>query len=260
VSDSRRATTSGDGPDQRARSLLGRRNGGKPFAYWHPCFYSPSCRLHISPSLLIGFLPYKMGITPTFRCFRMAFPYGFLGRSHPSSGGKLFIDSQPSFLSDPGSPHVLPKLILVPPLQLRHRISLFPPSPEELPTDTRDALVSCCYGVGTPHSFGATIETSHCASFVPVNHKGTEPGIALGIATPNLSQWGQPPTPEVAPPSPLRRPMSDLHGYNEETGERSAPSSPSRRCFDDLPDTTTDKQLMSPLRASNLHCYLDNHY
>jgi hypothetical protein len=186
-----------------------------------------------------------MGITPTFRCFRMAFPYGFLGRSHPSSGGKLFIDSQPSFLSDPGSPHVLPKLILVPPLQLRHRISLLPPSPEELPTDTRDALVSCCYGVGTPHSFGATIETSHCASFVPVNHKGTEPG----IATPNLSQWGHPPTPEVAPPSPLRRPMSDLHGYNEETGERSAPSSPSRRCFADLPDTTTDKQLTSPLQS-----------
>ncbi len=107
---------------------------------------------------------------------------GFLGHSYPSSGGKLFIDAPSFFLSEPGNPHVLPKLTFVaPPLRLPRRISLPPPSPEEPPTDRRDALDSCCYGAGTPQPSGATINTSHCASASanpsPVSYKGTEPSV-----------------------------------------------------------------------------------
>ena len=211
---------------------------------------------------------------------------GFLGHSYPSSGGKLFIDSQPFLRSDLGSSHVLPHISLFgPQSRFRRRISLPPPSPEELPTDTRDALVSCCYEVGTPLSFGATM--SHYANIVPVDHKGTE----CGAITPNLLQWDPPSTPEIAPPSPLLGlgeswpstlsivgpgpsvtsdpgPMSpedvdslDLRQDSlppsplcrpmsvlhdySEESDDSTPSSPSRRSFADLPDNITDDMLTS---------------
>jgi hypothetical protein len=225
---------------------------------------------------------------------------GFLGHSHPSSGGKLFIDSQPFLLSDPGSPHVT---VFVPPSRLRRRISLPPPSPEEVPTDPQDALVSC-YGIGTPQPFGATIDMSHCASSVPVSHKGIEPSAITGnflqrghsstlegappspplgfggscIASPSTSALAgsglsvtSDPGPmtveldadpfdypsldldtlkqDVAPPSPPCRTMSAIHDYGDEFGDRSAPESPSRRSFADLPDTPTDEQLTSPLQS-----------
>ncbi|KAH9992827.1 hypothetical protein BJV77DRAFT_1001288 [Russula vinacea] len=217
---------------------------------------------------------------------------GFLSHSHPSSGGKLFIEPQPFLLSDAGSPHVT---VFVPPSRLRRRISLPPPIPEEIPTDTRDVLVSRRYEIGTPHSFGATIDDiSHCASVVPVSHKGTKPSaitrnllqeghsstlegappsLPLGfvgscVASPSTSTMvgsglsdTSDPGPmmdeldadtldhssldlddsmqDAAPPSPLCRTMSEF-------GDRSAPESPSRRSFTDLPDTTMDEQLTSP--------------
>ena len=211
---------------------------------------------------------------------------GFLGHSHPSSGGRLFVDS---ILSDLGSSHALPQLSLfAPQSRFRRRISLPPPSPEALLTDTRDTLVSCCYEVGTPHSFGATFDMTN---IVPGGHNGTE----LSAVTPHLLYWPPPPTPEIAQhspllvlgesrpgalsivgpghsvtsdpeqmalvdvdsssfdlkqdvflPSPPRRRMSDFHDYDEESGDHSAPSSPSRRSFADLPDTITDEILTSP--------------
>jgi hypothetical protein len=227
---------------------------------------------------------------------------GFLGHSHPSSGGKLFIDPQPFLLSEPRSPHVA---VFVPPSRLRRRISLPPPSPEEVSTDTRDVLVSHCYGLGTPpHSFGATIDDmSHCASVVPVSHKGTKPSaITRKLLQEGHSSTleGAPPSPplgfggscmagpstsafvgsglgvtsdpgpttveldndpfdypsldlddlkqEIAPPSPSCC-MSVIDDDGEEFGDHSAPESPSRRSFADLPDTTTDEQLTSPLQS-----------
>ena len=44
---------SGDGPDQRARSPLGRWNRGELFPYFSPYFYSPLSRTHINPSLFL---------------------------------------------------------------------------------------------------------------------------------------------------------------------------------------------------------------
>ena len=51
---------------------------------------------------------------------------------------------------------------------------------------------------------------------------------------------------DVVPPSPLPRAMSDLDEFGDESGDDSAPSSPSRRSFAALPDTTTDEHLISP--------------
>jgi hypothetical protein len=225
---------------------------------------------------------------------------GILGHSYPSLGGKLFIDTPSFLLSNPGSPHVLPKLTLVaPPSQLGRRIPLPSPSREEPSTDTRDALGSRCCVTGTPQPSGATIDMPHCASAhsSPVSHKGTEPR----VGTPNFSQWHHTSTSEVASPSPLLEPeeswnpspstsvivgsgpsatsdpgpmtdeevdsldrasldfkqgivspsplhraMSVLHDYGEESGDHSTPSSPSRRSFADLPDTTMDEHLISP--------------
>jgi hypothetical protein len=126
---------------------------------------------------------------------------GFLGHSYPPSRGKLFIDAPSFLLSETGSPYILPKLTLVAPqTRLPRRISLPPPSPEEPPADTRDALVSCYYGTSTPQPSGATTDMPHCASAnsSPVSHKG-EPS----VDTTNPSQGVHPSTPEVAPPSPL---------------------------------------------------------
>src|SRR5229473_7884515 len=91
--------------------------------------------------------------TPAFD----ALPFdGILGHSYSSSGGKLFIDTPSFLLSNPGSPHVLPKLTLVAPSsQLGRRIPLPSPSREEPSTDTRDALGSRCCGTGTPQPSGA---------------------------------------------------------------------------------------------------------
>jgi hypothetical protein len=121
----------------------------------------------------------------------------FLGHSCPSSRGKLFIDPPSFLLSETGSPYILPKLTLVAP----RRISLPSPSPEEPPADTRDALVSCFFGTGTPQPPSATTDVSHCASAnsSPVSHKGTGPS----VGTTNLSQWDHSLTPKVAPSSPL---------------------------------------------------------
>jgi hypothetical protein len=73
-------------------------------------------------------------------------------------------ESQPFLLSDL---HVLPQIAL-----LRHicdsgaGFSFQPRSPEDHPTDTQDALDYCCYEVGKPNSFGATM--SQHANIVPV--------------------------------------------------------------------------------------------
>ncbi|KAH9972915.1 hypothetical protein BJV74DRAFT_953885 [Russula compacta] len=127
---------------------------------------------------------------------------GFLGHSPSSSGGKLFVDPPPFnlFLPDPANPHVLPQLTLAQPWQFRRRISLPPPSPEDLATDSRDTSVSQCHGIGTSTPFGATLDLSHCASFAPLSHKGTE----SNVVTPNLfSQEARCFTLDEAPPSPL---------------------------------------------------------
>lgn len=201
---------------------------------------------------------------------------GFLGHSYPSSRGKLFTDPPSFLLSETGSPYILPKLTLfAPQLRLPRRISLPSPSPEEPPADTGDALVSWHNRTGTPQQPSATTDMPRYASANSshVCHKGIEP-----IAdTTNLLQSGHSPTPEVAPRSPLREfeefedfspstsaivesgssvnfeqdvvppppshhAMSDVGGF----GDDSAPSSPSRRSFADLPDTTTDEHSISP--------------
>ena len=167
---------------------------------------------------------------------------GFLSHSHPSSGGKLFIDPQPFLLSDAGSPHVT---VFVPPSRLRRRISLPPPIPEEIPTDTRDVLVSRRYEIGTPHSFGATIDDiSHCASVVPVSHKGTKPS----AITRNLLQEGHSSTLEGAPPSlPL--------GF---VGSCVASPSTSTMVGSGLSDTSDPGPMMDELDADTLdHSSLD---
>jgi hypothetical protein len=123
---------------------------------------------------------------------------GFPGHSYPSSGGKLFIDP-PAFLYETGSPYILPKLALVAPLPwLPRRITLPSPSPEDPPTDLRDALVSCNDGISAPQPSGATTDMPHCASAnsSPVSHEGTEPS----VGTTNLYHSS---TPEVAPRSPV---------------------------------------------------------
>jgi len=127
---------------------------------------------------------------------------GFLDSSHPTSGGKLFVDSSSLnlFLPDPSNPHVLPQLtLLAPPLPFRRRISLPPANPQELATDTRDTLLSHSHAIGTPLPFGATFDMSHCTHFAPFSHKGTEPG----VVTSNLFQGANGSTPDPAPPSPL---------------------------------------------------------
>ena len=227
---------------------------------------------------------------------------GFLDSSRPTSGGKLFVDSSPLrlFLHDPSNPHVLPQLTLLgPPLPFRRRISLPPPSPQELATDTRDTLQSHSHATGTSLPFGATFDMSHCTHFAPVSHKGTEPS----VVTPNLFQGANvsapdpaPPSPlsefsapsnhrhcmsagfgpgtasdpgpmdvddfdssdyayldsdnleqDVAPPSPMRRTLSDLHDDDEDFGNDTVPLSPSRRSFADLPDDTAmNEQPTSP--------------
>ena len=128
---------------------------------------------------------------------------GFLGNPPSSSGGKLFVDPPPfnRFLPDPADPHVLPQLaLLVQPWQLRRRISLPPPSPEDLASDSGDTSVLQCHGVGTSTPFGAALDMSHCSSFAPFSHKGTEPN----VVTPNFfSQEARGFTLDAAPPSPL---------------------------------------------------------
>jgi hypothetical protein len=123
---------------------------------------------------------------------------GFLDLSHPTSGGKLFVDSSPLhlFLSDSTSPHVLPQLsLLTQPVPRRRRLSLSLPSPQELATDTRDTVVSHFNGTGTSPPTGATLDMSR-PPFTPYNHKGTEP-------TSNLFQCANGTAPDPAPPSPL---------------------------------------------------------
>ena len=127
---------------------------------------------------------------------------GFPGHSYPSSGGKLFIDPPSFLLSDTGSSYILPKLTLVaPPPWLPRRISLPSPSPEEPPTDFRDAPVSCYDGTDTLQPSGATTDMPGCASAIssPVSHKGTE----SSVGTTNLSQREDFSAPGVAPRSPL---------------------------------------------------------
>ena len=51
---------------------------------------------------------------------------------------------------------------------------------------------------------------------------------------------------DVVPPSPSHRVMFNVEDFGDESGDDSAPSSPSRRSFADLPDATTDEHLISP--------------
>ena len=145
---------------------------------------------------------------------------GFLDPSHPTSGGKLFVDSSPLnlFLPDPSNLHVLPQLtLLAQPVPFRRRISLPPASPQELDTDTRDTLLSHSHAIGTSLPFGATFDTSHCTHFAPFSHKGTEPS----AITSNLFQDANGSTPDPAPPSPLsefaassnHRPCMSIAGF-----------------------------------------------
>jgi hypothetical protein len=113
----------------------------------------------------------------------------------------LFVDPSPLnlFLSDPASPHDLPQLtLLTPTLPLSHRIS-FSRSPQEFATDARDPVVPHCHEIGTSPPFGATLDMSHCASFAPYSHKGTEPN----VVTSNLFYCANGSPCYPAPPSPL---------------------------------------------------------